>query len=263
MSGPLMASYVTEKTVMSTEGTRLIAGFFWVSCCFFLIASFVVFFSGTLKRRRQQPANQQQQGQRHYRQPRENYQMGHMRRWGTLPLFFFVPSKGALHSKELPLILKNSQNLLKDLFHRPKRRFSGDQLSLMNSAPGLWGWLAGVRTAFIGNSLRWETVEEILCCLLSGLNLIILSLIALEWRREKRLSWSCLCVPFICLDFSSTMRCCHLQHKCRAAVHGVDFLKQHWDVTGVRHVFANNKTKSIAFICCGYIFQCAVVLMSV
>uniref|UniRef100_H3CVB6 Disintegrin and metalloproteinase domain-containing protein 10 n=1 Tax=Tetraodon nigroviridis TaxID=99883 RepID=H3CVB6_TETNG len=34
---------------------------------------------GTLKRRRQQQANQQPQGQRPYRQPRENYQMGRMR----------------------------------------------------------------------------------------------------------------------------------------------------------------------------------------
>ncbi|XP_060894746.1 disintegrin and metalloproteinase domain-containing protein 10 [Labrus mixtus] len=34
----------------------------------------------TLKRRRQQQPNQQSQGQRHLRQPRENYQMGHMRR---------------------------------------------------------------------------------------------------------------------------------------------------------------------------------------
>lgn len=89
--------------------------------CLFFKVLFMVFFSGTLKRRRQQPTNQQQQGQWRYRQPRENYQMGQMRRWGTLPWFFFVPSKGALHSKELPLILKNSQNLLKDLrFHRPK-----------------------------------------------------------------------------------------------------------------------------------------------
>lgn len=36
---------------------------------------------GTLKRRRPQHQNQQAQGQRHYRQQRENYQMGQMRRW--------------------------------------------------------------------------------------------------------------------------------------------------------------------------------------
>lgn len=37
-------------------------------------------------------------------------------------------------------------------------------------------------TAFIGNGLRWGTVEDILFSLLSGLNLIILSSIAFEWR---------------------------------------------------------------------------------
>lgn len=48
---------------------------------------------GTLKRRRTQHTNPQSQGQRHYRQQRENYQMGQMRRWENGLLFaLLLPS---------------------------------------------------------------------------------------------------------------------------------------------------------------------------
>lgn len=50
----------------------------------------MTFPAGTLKRRRQQQPNQQAQGQRHYRQPREDYQMGHIRHWDASLLFALV-----------------------------------------------------------------------------------------------------------------------------------------------------------------------------
>lgn len=57
---------------------------FWEQCV-------RVSHAGTLKRRRQQQSNgQQPQQQRNQRQPRENYQLGQMRRWDTGPLFALV-----------------------------------------------------------------------------------------------------------------------------------------------------------------------------
>lgn len=59
---------------------------------------------------------------------------------------------------------------------------------------------------------------------------------------------NCTEVAFVCLFFGSSLPlwgAAILQHNCRAAGHGVPFIKQHWDATDARLIFANNNHKKI------------------
>lgn len=169
---------------------------------------------GTLKRRRPQQANQQLHGQRHYRQPRENYQMGQMRHWENGLLFALVLSSAYNGSSSLQkvtlLIFEKFKELDQVQWTKLKDFFGPNKLTLYFC---LGARLAVVHTAFIVNNFSKEQQENNFCYVI-----LMLYFCLPDWRWEKQRCASVLPLSSVCASFMFSCSSSYLSILSRAAI---------------------------------------------
>lgn len=143
MSGRLMASYVTEKTVMTTEDTRLIAGFFWVSC-FFVRFFFQIkygcfcFFLRYTEEETTAAGKPAATGPAALSSAQRELSDGTDETLRDITLVLLCAFKGSTSFQRVTFIIEKFTELIKRYISQAKAEsFFGDPSSLMNSAPGL------------------------------------------------------------------------------------------------------------------------------